>query len=84
MNEKILQHEEVNEIFNESEVLKDFFKGIILRSFFCSVKRVCRQDRQLRVRKKALVRQENMLDIRSLFDVHTNLAILLHLLLSNE
>lgn len=74
----------MNVILNESKVLKNAFKGIMLRSFFCSVKKICKDSKQLRLRKKALDRLENMLDIRSFFKVHTNLAILLELLLSKE
>ena len=80
----MLQQHEVNEILQDSNILKNALKGIMLRSLFCSVKKVCKQSKQLRLRKKALDRLENMLDIRSFFQVHTNLTILLQLLLSKE
>ena len=68
---------------NAREV-KQPFKGTVIRSLLCKSKKMCKQDKKLRLRTKALERLDKMLDIRQLVRVHTNLAVLIGLLFSKE
>ena len=62
-NNKLTQ-QEVSNIFNDSRAVKHPFKGTVIRSLLCNSKKICKQDRKLRLRKKALERLDKMLDIR--------------------
>ena len=55
-----------------------FFKSLMYCSLFC------RKDKQIRVRENAMVRFEKPLDIRSFVGVHTNLVLLLNLVLTKQ
>ena len=45
---------------------------------------ICKKKKEMKLREKTAARFEEHLDIRSFVSVHTNLALLLSLLLSNE
>ena len=50
----------------------------------CHFSCLCKKRKEIKLRKKAAARFEELLDIRSFVSVHTNLALLLSMLLSNE
>ena len=50
----------------------------------CNIKFLCRNNRDMRLQRRAFKRFEDVLDIRSFFKVHVNLCLLISLLLNKQ
>ena len=81
---RTLTEKDALRLFNDAKLKKNPYKNSFMSTFCFHSSIICKKDRQYRLRKKALERVESKLDIRSFFKVHTNLALLLKLLLTEQ
>ena len=59
-------------------------KALFIRSLICHFSCLCKKSREERIREKISEHFDDKLDIRSFVSVHTNLALLLGLMLNKE
>ena len=59
-------------------------KAQFIRSLICHFSCLCKKSREERIREKISEHFDDKLDIRSFVSVHTNLALLLGLMLNKE
>ena len=78
-----LRLEDVKSLFDEINQTR-WLKPSFFKNFLCFTSHFCKKDRETKLRRKAVVRFENQLDIRSFINVRTNLALLFEFLLTKK